>query len=359
LRHLLEDTIKSKDPLIDPDQANRIEEQFQQQNAIIGNFQQENQQLGEMLNQKENETVEWRNLVEEYQRRINKFKPSLKESKKLRKINREKKNEIQKLRQELLLLRSKTSPDVKAKVDEMMKKQEDLAGKVGNTKVKMNALKKERNKLSDQRKELLEKFEQLENEKEQLTQELEEENNLKRKFEELYSEEREKNLALREHLDKISQDDKKPIPRNQSARPRSASKYGRKNDSNNATKTEEQKANLGTQDDFGSNASDEKEILINKVDFSEVKAIAQKLRKALESKNISYHNIGSIFDDDILTLVEVKDILKAKFKFSDNEAVLASRFIFEDDDDEESKVLFDEDKQLRLDDVISKIQSFV
>jgi hypothetical protein len=38
------------------------------------------------------------------------------------------------MRQELLLLRSKTNPEVKLKVDEMMRKQSDLAGKMGNTK---------------------------------------------------------------------------------------------------------------------------------------------------------------------------------------------------------------------------------
>ena len=49
-----------------------------------------------------------------------------------------------------------------------------------------------------------------------------------KKFEELYSEEREKNLALRNHLEQQNKEEKKQVPRNQSARPRSASKYGRK-----------------------------------------------------------------------------------------------------------------------------------
>jgi hypothetical protein len=121
LRHLLEDTMKSKDPLINPDQVSKIEEQFQQQNLIIDNLQRENQELQEIIVQKDNETVEWRNLVEEYQKRINKLRLTAKENKKLKKASREKKLELQKIRQELLLLRSKTSPEVRAKVDEMIK----------------------------------------------------------------------------------------------------------------------------------------------------------------------------------------------------------------------------------------------
>lgn len=214
LRHLLEDTVKSKDPLTDPEQVSKIEEQFQQQNMIIENCQKENEELQMILQQKDNEILEWRNLVEDYQRRLTKLRPAAKENKKLRKMNREKKIELQKIRQELLLLRSKTSPEVKQKVDEMMRKQDDLAGKVGSNKVKINTLKKEKTKLQDQRKELLEKVEQLEGERDQLIQEFEEEAGLKKKFEELYTEEREKNLALRQHLDKLSKEEhKKPSQR--------------------------------------------------------------------------------------------------------------------------------------------------
>jgi len=45
---------------------------------------------------------------------------------------------------------------------------------------------------------------------------------------------------LRNHLDELTKDTKKQIPRNQSARPKSASKYGRKGDSANATKNDEE-----------------------------------------------------------------------------------------------------------------------
>lgn len=68
LRNLLEETIKSKDPLTNPEQVSRIEEQFQQQNSLIENLQKEIQYLQEIVIQKDNETHEWRNLVEEYQK---------------------------------------------------------------------------------------------------------------------------------------------------------------------------------------------------------------------------------------------------------------------------------------------------
>lgn len=175
LRHLLEDTVKSKDPLTDPDQLSKIEEQFQQQNAIIGNLQKENEGLQNMIAQKDHETVEWRNLVEEYQRRINRLRPAAKDNKKLRKMNKEKKTELQRIRQELLLLRSKTSPEVKGKVDELMKRHDTLQGKVGTNKAKISSLRKDKNKLQDQKNELLERIEEVENERDQLAQEAEEE----------------------------------------------------------------------------------------------------------------------------------------------------------------------------------------
>jgi hypothetical protein len=359
LRHLLEDTIKSKDPLIDPDQATKIEEQFEQQNAIIANLQHENQELNGMLNHKENETLEWRNLVEEYQKRLNRLRPAAKENKRLKKLNKDKKGELTKIRQELLLLRSKTTPEIKAKVDEMMRKQDDLAGKMGNNKAKMNALKKEKNKLQEQRKEIAENMDQLESEKEQLHQELEEEHNLKKKFEELYSEEREKNLALRSHLDELTKDEKANIPRNQSARPRSASKYGRKSDSNNATKNDDEKLNQGTQDDFGSNASDEKEILLEKVQFSDVESIAAELRKTFQIMGIAYHDIPKILPRDDIGMSDLMNLFCKSFNIDENDSLMAARFIFEQEDEDESKVLFDEDKQLESFKAAERLQAFV
>lgn len=81
LRHLLEDTIKSKDLLANPEQIKNIEEQFQQQNAVIGNLQKENQELNEILQQKQEEGEQWRNLVEEYQKRLTKLRGAAKENK--------------------------------------------------------------------------------------------------------------------------------------------------------------------------------------------------------------------------------------------------------------------------------------
>jgi hypothetical protein len=366
LRHLLEDTVKSKDPLTDPDQVNKIEEQFQQQNDIINNVQKENQELREIINQKESETLEWRNLVEEYQKRINRLRPAAKDNKKLRKINKEKKIELQKVRQELLILRSKTSPEVKQKVDEMIRKQDEFAGKVGNNKIKLTVLKKDKNKLQEQKKELLEKFEDLENERDQLAQEIEEEANLKRKFEELYSEEREKNLALRKYLDQIDRDEKKKIPRNQSARPKSASKYGRKNDSDNAIRDEDERIQgvqeefNGTKDQFGSDASEEKEILLNKIHFSDIEAIAVELRETFKNRGIPFHEIENEFPNEPLTLTEFRDILMGQYNVEETDALMTARYIFEEDEeDEDDKVLFDELKQLDPESIIDSIQRFI
>ena len=162
--------------------------------------------------------------------------------------------------------------------------------------------------------------------------------------------EREKNLALRKHLDQLSKEEKKPIPRNQSARPKSASKYGRKNDPGNQSKHEDeinQNERVGTQDEFGSNASDEKEILINKINFEEVEHIAIELRNILKVKKISYNKIIEILPKKSTTLSNLKDLLSNKFNFEDSDALMTARYIF------------DEDQKLKSETVAERIQSFI
>ena len=161
----------------------------------------------------------------------------------------------------------------------------------------------------------------------------------------------------------MSKEDKKQVPRNQSARPKSASKYGRKNDTGNQSNDEDknnQNERVGTQDDFGSNASDEKEILINKISFDEVEHIAIELRNILKIKKISYHKILDILPKKSTTLKNLKDLFANKFNFDDSDALMTARYIFEEDeDDNENKVLFDEDKKLKSEAVAERIQSFI
>lgn len=204
-------------------------------------------------------------------------------------------------------------------------------------------------------------MEELENERDQLSQEIEEESNLKKKFEELYSEEREKNLALRKHLDGLTHDDKKQIPRNQSARPRSASKYGRKNDSKDAEKHDEAKDDkFGTQDDFGSNASAEKEILLNRINFTDIEHIAIELRETLKTRKISFNDIPNIFTSEVMTLNDLKELLSNEYHIEETDALMTARYIFEEDeDDNESKVIFDDEKQLEADTLAERIQRFI
>lgn len=363
LKHLLEDTVRSKDPLADPDQLSKIEEQFQQQNTVINNLHNENQELQNMIAHKDNETIEWRNLVEDYQKRIDRLRPAAKDNKKLRKMNKDKKIELQRIRQELLLLRSRTSPEVKEKVGEIMKKHDALQGKVGNNKAKINSLKKSKNKLQAQKKELIDRIEELENERDQLTQDYEEECSLKKKFEELYGEEREKNISLRQHLDELTKDGKKSYPRNQSARPKSASKYGRKpgsaDDTNNA-EDEQAREHGGTRDAFGSDASDEKEVLLDKVSFSKVDSVAGELRETLITRKIPFENLKNEIPNEPLALSEFRELLTNNYNISEKDAKLAARYIYEEDDiDPDGKVMYDELKQLNPDVILERLQKFI
>ena len=127
------------------------------------------------------------------------------------------------------------------------------------------------------------------------------------------------------------------------------------NESNNVTNAEQEtkpqeNVNAGTQDEFGSNASAEKEILLNRVHFSDIESIALDLRFKLQAKQVEYTRINSILPTNSLSLNDLKEILINQYGFEDADALMTARFIFEQDEDmEESKILFDEDKQLDSD----------
>ena len=78
--------MRSKDPLADPRQMANIENQFSQQQQILQQMGKENQQLMEALQEKDKEISQWRLLVEEAERRMNKMRSKGKDSKKHKKL---------------------------------------------------------------------------------------------------------------------------------------------------------------------------------------------------------------------------------------------------------------------------------
>jgi hypothetical protein len=117
-------------------------------------------ELLDIINQKEQETLEWRNLAEEYLERINRPKPAAKKNAKYNDIRGIEK-ELHKVREKNLILRSKTDFETQNKIDEMFRKHDEFTR---TNKMKLIEQKKDNGKLQEQKKEILKKFGNLKNE---------------------------------------------------------------------------------------------------------------------------------------------------------------------------------------------------
>lgn len=109
LRHMLEEVVRSKDPLADPEELANIEEHFQQQNILIQNIKQENAELASVFQQKEEECKHWKEVVTDMEKKLSKQSREMKENKKVRKNAKDKEKEINKLRQEVAVLKKSSS----------------------------------------------------------------------------------------------------------------------------------------------------------------------------------------------------------------------------------------------------------
>jgi paraquat-inducible protein B len=77
LKHMLEEVMRSKDPFSDPEQVQKIEQQFQMQNDLLEKVQEENRQLAQTCAMMENDIMIYRDKVD----KLNKGKKRIKQIK--------------------------------------------------------------------------------------------------------------------------------------------------------------------------------------------------------------------------------------------------------------------------------------
>ena len=126
LRHVLEELVRSRDPLADPDEVARIEEQFQQQQALLDGVKKENFELAEAYAIKEEDVRVLSERLMGADSRAGRDRTASKETKRIRKELKDRQRESAKMKQELVLLRSSAGGDIRETVDSMVKKQGDL-----------------------------------------------------------------------------------------------------------------------------------------------------------------------------------------------------------------------------------------
>ena len=81
MRAVLEEVMRSKDPLANPEKVKQIEKEFKQQNTLLSNVQKENQDLCQILKSKDRTIEEQATAIKEKDAKIEKLRISVKDSK--------------------------------------------------------------------------------------------------------------------------------------------------------------------------------------------------------------------------------------------------------------------------------------
>jgi hypothetical protein len=109
-----------------------MEEQFYQQNILLKNIKHENSELAGAYSRKEEESNKWREVALELEKKGARNVSINKENAKNKRILRENKKEINRLKQELSLLKfdNKEYASFQTKINTLLKKQNELQDKV-------------------------------------------------------------------------------------------------------------------------------------------------------------------------------------------------------------------------------------
>lgn len=81
MRAVLEEVMRSKDPLANPEKVKQIEKEFKQQNTLLSNVQKENQDLCQILKSKDRTIEEQATAIKEKDAKIEKLRILVKDSK--------------------------------------------------------------------------------------------------------------------------------------------------------------------------------------------------------------------------------------------------------------------------------------
>lgn len=324
LRHMLEENMRSRDPLADPQQMAEIENQFQQQQEMLQQMSTENQNMILIMQKKDEEIGMLNQMIDEIKPKASKGRANIRENKKLKRQLKEKNREMAHLRQEISLLKSSTDPEMLEKIEKMVasKSQRSSTTKIKKrttkNKSKVDHLEQQIEDLRDENKEIADQM------GDQLKQ-----------INDLYTEEREKNEDLLKHLNNTTEKSENKPARTSSARPKSASKYGRKTDSSNVSSQEIQmNVNAQKTEEIIEDEKEEvetQEVTLDAISWNDVSALSTELRMRLQRAAIPAENARDLVEGSSAVVGDLISTLRDQLKFNKDQAQTLARYMVEPD----------------------------
>ena len=130
LKHIIEEIVKQRNAGYSPEDVAMIEDKIVQQEALIKIVKQENTEITEAVKKKDEEISNWRDVSSKLQKRLLKLETESKENVKNRKQMADTKKEVQKLRDQLCLLKAnnkdKEANAYKSRIEELLRRQAEI-----------------------------------------------------------------------------------------------------------------------------------------------------------------------------------------------------------------------------------------
>ncbi|CAI2360681.1 unnamed protein product [Moneuplotes crassus] len=361
MRAILEEVLKSKEsPANTECPKNQLNSDTIQDNKLK-NAKKENKELTTIIKSKEKQIIDQSEKLKERDTRIEKLKASVKDKNKLKQQHKEKNKELIKIRNELTLLKTKTDTKGVQNTDIVMRSSTERQKDQIITKNKeIDSLRQEKKILTNKVNSLTKKLANTDDNFDEIYQKLQEETNQRKYYEELYQEEREKNIDLNSQSPKRTTSGKDPdIIKN--SRPQVASIHGRGKTSNK--RLEEVKENIfeDTSNKSQKHMIEDGQEKLPKnqnppIRLKSITAIALSMR--LHISKMEIEDLKEIFPETSFTLESLRLKVKELFRLEDEQALKISRYIFEKDEPIlNGAVKFDENKSMSSTEVISIVET--
>ncbi len=144
LKHIIEEIVKQKSAGYSPQEVAMIEGRINQQEAMLSNIKQENGEMAGIIQKKQDEIRNWKEVSSKLGKRHNKLEAESKENVKNRKTLTEGKKELQKLKDQLSALKGngkdKEAAAFRARIDELLRKQSELGERLEQKEKRVKTL---------------------------------------------------------------------------------------------------------------------------------------------------------------------------------------------------------------------------
>jgi myosin heavy subunit len=156
LKHIIEEIMKQKAIGYTAQDIKALGDRMNQQANLLNNIKNENNEISAIIQKKDEELNNWKEVVSKLEKKIVKLEGETKENLKTRKNLNESKKEVQKLKEQLAHIKveskDKQTASYKTRIDELLRKQRDLSDKLENKEKKIKVLESKLSEASPQKK---------------------------------------------------------------------------------------------------------------------------------------------------------------------------------------------------------------